>query len=84
MPAAKSVPYLRTGGWGQDGLLAQSAGHDINYIAITGAARHMPGAPVPLLNLVGDYGGGAMARLSASPAPWSSATSGRGQADRRR
>ena len=50
-------------GWGQDGPLAQSAGHDINYIAITGAL-HAIGcagqAPVPPLNLVGDYGGGAM------------------------
>ena len=55
--------YGRVTGWGQDGPLAQSAGHDINYIAITGAL-HAIGcagqAPVPPLNLVGDYGGGAM------------------------
>ena len=55
--------YGRVTGWGQDGPLAQAAGHDINYIAISGAL-HAIGprgqAPVPPLNLVGDYGGGAM------------------------
>jgi alpha-methylacyl-CoA racemase len=55
--------YGRMTGWGQDGPLAQSAGHDINYIALTGAldAIGMPGGPpVPPLNLVGDFGGGAI------------------------
>jgi alpha-methylacyl-CoA racemase len=50
-------------GWGQEGPLAQSAGHDMNYIALTGAlwAIGRPGErPVPPLNLVGDYGGGGM------------------------
>jgi alpha-methylacyl-CoA racemase len=55
--------YGRVTGWGQDGPLAQSAGHDINYIAISGAL-HAIGrageAPVPPLNLIGDFGGGAM------------------------
>src|SRR5271165_991918 len=55
--------YGRVTGWGQDGPLAHAAGHDINYIAISGAL-HAIGrggdAPVPPLNLVGDYGGGAM------------------------
>jgi alpha-methylacyl-CoA racemase len=55
--------YGRITGWGQDGPLAQAAGHDINYIAICGAL-HAIGrraqAPVPPLNLIGDYGGGAM------------------------
>ena len=55
--------YGRVTGWGQDGPLAGAAGHDINYIAISGAL-HAIGphdqAPVPPLNLVGDYGGGAM------------------------
>jgi alpha-methylacyl-CoA racemase len=50
-------------GWGQDGPLAHVAGHDINYIALSGAL-HAIGprgqAPVPPLNLIGDYGGGAM------------------------
>jgi alpha-methylacyl-CoA racemase len=54
--------YGRMTGWGQHGPLAQTAGHDINYIAIAGAlgAIGEAGAPVPPLNLVGDYGGGAL------------------------
>lgn len=54
--------YGRMTGWGQDGPLAQAAGHDINYIALTGLL-HAIGpeeAPVPPLNLVGDFGGGGM------------------------
>jgi len=54
--------YGRMTGWGQRGPYAQRAGHDINYIAITGAL-HAVGTtdkPIPPLNLVGDYGGGAM------------------------
>ena len=55
--------YGRMTGWGQDGPLAQRAGHDINYIALTGAL-HAIGrrdqAPVPPLNLVGDFGGGTL------------------------
>jgi alpha-methylacyl-CoA racemase len=56
--------YGRMTGWGQTGPLAQAAGHDWNYIAITGAlhgiGRRKDEAPVPPLNLVGDFGGGAM------------------------
>jgi alpha-methylacyl-CoA racemase len=55
--------FGRMTGWGQEGPLAQAAGHDINYIAITGALdsfRAPDGALVSPLNLVGDYGGGAM------------------------
>jgi alpha-methylacyl-CoA racemase len=55
--------YGRMTGWGQDGPLAQSAGHDLNYIAITGALHAMGHAelpPAPPLHLVGDMGGGAM------------------------
>lgn len=55
--------YARITGWGQDGPMAQSAGHDINYIALTGALDAIGskgGPPVPPLNLVGDYGGGGM------------------------
>ena len=54
--------YGRMTGWGQDGPLAQAAGHDINYIAITGALHAIGTAerPVPPLNLVGDFGGGAL------------------------
>jgi len=55
--------YGRMTGWGQDGPLAQTAGHDINYISLTGAL-HAIGRkgerPVPPLNLVGDFGGGGM------------------------
>ncbi len=55
--------FGRMTGWGQDGPLAQAAGHDINYIALSGAlgaiGRHGQ-TPVPPLNLVGDYGGGGM------------------------
>lgn len=57
------IVYAQMTGWGQTGPLAQSAGHDINYIALTGAL-HAIGRrgerPVPPLNLVGDFGGGAM------------------------
>lgn len=59
----KRVVYGRMTGWGQDGPYAQMAGHDINYIAITGALRSCarPGEkPMHPLNLVGDFGGGAL------------------------
>ena len=53
--------YGRMTGWGQDGPLAGVAGHDIGYIALTGALHAIgEDAPVPPLNLVGDFGGGAM------------------------
>ena len=55
--------YGRMTGYGQSGPLAQSAGHDINYIALTGALHAVGpagGKPVPPLNLIGDYGGGAL------------------------
>jgi alpha-methylacyl-CoA racemase len=55
--------YGRMTGWGQDGPIAHTAGHDINYIALTGALHAIgtkAGGPVPPLNLVGDYGGGAL------------------------
>ena len=54
--------YGRMTGWGQDGPLAQAAGHDINYISVTGALAAIGPAerPVPPLNLVGDFGGGAL------------------------
>jgi alpha-methylacyl-CoA racemase len=55
--------YGRMTGWGQHGPLAHAAGHDINYISISGmlgAMGRAEEAPVPPLNLVGDYGGGAM------------------------
>ena len=55
--------YGRMTGWGQDGPLATAAGHDINYIALTGALHAIgtsESGPVPPLNLVGDFGGGAL------------------------
>jgi len=55
--------YGRMTGWGQEGPLAQAAGHDINYIALAGALYSIGRrgeAPVPPLNLVGDFGGGAL------------------------
>lgn len=59
----RRLVFGRMTGWGQDGPLAQAAGHDINYIALSGALgaigrRGEP--PLPPLNLVGDYGGGGM------------------------
>jgi len=55
--------YGRMTGWGQDGPRARQAGHDINYLALTGALRSFARAgeaPVPPLNVVADYGGGGM------------------------
>jgi alpha-methylacyl-CoA racemase len=55
--------YGRMTGWGQEGPLAQSAGHDINYISLTGvlhAIGRQGERPVPPLNMVGDFGGGSM------------------------
>jgi alpha-methylacyl-CoA racemase len=54
--------YGRMTGWGQSGPLARAAGHDINYIAISGALHSIgtPEQPVVPLNLIGDYGGGAL------------------------
>jgi alpha-methylacyl-CoA racemase len=59
--------YARMTGWGQSGPLAQKAGHDINYVALTGGLHMMGSAeappPVPL-NVVGDFGGGGMLVVS--------------------
>lgn len=55
--------YGRMTGWGQDGPYAQAAGHDLNYISLAGvlgAIGRRGQAPVPPLNLVGDFGGGGM------------------------
>jgi alpha-methylacyl-CoA racemase len=54
--------YGRMTGWGQEGPLAQAAGHDINYISVSGALSAIgpKEKPVPPLNLVGDFGGGAL------------------------
>jgi alpha-methylacyl-CoA racemase len=58
--------YARITGWGQDGPLAARAGHDLNYVAITGVLNAIgrPGErPPPPLNLIGDFGGGSMLTL---------------------
>ncbi|HLG01392.1 MAG TPA: CaiB/BaiF CoA-transferase family protein [Acidimicrobiia bacterium] len=55
--------YGRMTGWGQDGPMAQAAGHDINYISLAGALEPIGRAgerPLPPLNLIGDFGGGGM------------------------
>ncbi len=54
--------YARMTGYGQDGPYAQMAGHDIDYIALSGALHAIgsPDAPVPPLNILGDFGGGGM------------------------
>ena len=63
LAANPKLVYGRMTGWGQDGPLAPRAGHDINYIALSGvlhAIGRKGEAPVPPLNLVGDFGGGGM------------------------
>jgi len=75
--------YGRITGWGQDGPLAQAAGHDINYIALSGAL-HAIGrkgeAPVPPLNLLGDFGGGGMVlAFGIACALYEARASGKGQ-----
>ncbi|MFM7609774.1 MAG: CaiB/BaiF CoA transferase family protein [Alphaproteobacteria bacterium] len=75
--------YGRMTGWGQAGPLAKRAGHDINYISLTGALHAIGDAdrpPPPPLNLVGDYGGGGMLlALGILAAVIERANSGRGQ-----
>lgn len=82
LAANPRLVYGRMTGWGQDGPLAQTAGHDINYIALTGALHAMgPAAsPMPPMNLVGDFGGGSMFVLTGILAAlWERERSGRGQ-----
>jgi len=75
--------YARMTGWGQQGPLAARAGHDINYISLTGAL-HAIGVkgtrPTPPLNLVGDFGGGSMFCVTGILAAlWERERSGEGQ-----
>ena len=74
--------FGRVTGWGQYGPLAPTAGHDINYIALTGAL-HAIGktqAPTPPLNLLGDFGGGAMMlAFGLMCALWEADRTGKGQ-----
>lgn len=75
--------YGRMTGWGQTGPLAHAAGHDINYISLTGVLHAIGRAedkPTPPLNLVGDYGGGAMFLVTGILAAYIEAQkSGQGQ-----
>jgi alpha-methylacyl-CoA racemase len=75
--------YGRMTGWGQDGPLAQAAGHDINYIALSGALSCVarPGErPVPPVNFLGDFGGGGLfLALGIVAAMWEAQRSGQGQ-----
>ncbi len=75
--------YGRMTGWGQNGPMARAAGHDMNYIALTGALNAIgpaDGPPVPPLNLVGDFGGGTLYLLVGVLAALLEArTSGKGQ-----
>ena len=75
--------YGRVTGWGQEGPLAGAAGHDLDYIALTGALDAIGrrgGPPTPPLNLVGDFGGGALyLALGVVAALYESRASGKGQ-----
>jgi len=77
------LAYGRMTGWGQDGPMAQTAGHDIDYIALSGALEAIGregDRPVPPLNLVGDFGGGGMLLAYGMLAAILSArTTGKGQ-----
>lgn len=77
------IVYGRMTGWGQDGPMAQAAGHDINYIALAGALEPIGRKgqkPTPPLNLVGDFGGGGMLlAFGIAAALVERSTSGKGQ-----
>ena len=75
--------YGRMTGWGQEGPMSQVAGHDINYVAVTGALDTIgrsTGGPVPPLNLVGDFaGGGSYLVMGMLAALYSAQKTGQGQ-----
>ncbi|GAA4696304.1 CaiB/BaiF CoA transferase family protein [Phytohabitans rumicis] len=75
--------YGRMTGWGQDGPLAHTAGHDVTYLARTGVLHAIgpaQGAPVPPVNLLGDYGGGGMLLVAGVLAAlWRAERTGAGQ-----
>lgn len=78
-----NIVYGRMTGWGQTGPIAHTAGHDINYIALTGALHAIgtpESGPVPPLNLIGDFGGGALYMAMGALAAYIEANrSGKGQ-----
>jgi len=75
--------YGRMTGWGQDGPISHAAGHDINYISLSGVLHAIgtrDSGPVPPLNLTGDFGGGAMfLAFGLLSAIWEAQRSGQGQ-----
>ncbi|AFR09322.1 CaiB/BaiF CoA-transferase family protein [Nocardiopsis alba] len=75
--------YARVTGWGQDGPLAHTAGHDMNYVSVNGALHSIgraDGPPIPPINLLGDFGGGTMFTITGILAALvERQTSGRGQ-----
>lgn len=83
LAANPRLVYARMTGWGQDGPLAQAAGHDLNYIAVTGALDAIGKAgelPAPPQNLVGDFGGGSLyCALGILAALYERERSGKGQ-----
>lgn len=83
LKANPKLIYGRMTGWGQEGPWAQMAGHDINYISLSGALHAMGtknSGPVPPLNLVGDFGGGGMMlALGIVSALFEARSSGKGQ-----
>lgn len=83
LAANPRLVYARMTGWGQEGPRAHTAGHDINYISLTGALHAIgrPGAPPAIpLNLVGDFGGGSLFCLvGILAALWERERSGLGQ-----
>ncbi|MGG7566209.1 CaiB/BaiF CoA transferase family protein [Rhodovulum sp. DZ06] len=83
LAANPGLVFGRMTGWGQDGPLSMTAGHDINYLSMTGLLWMMGEKgrpPVPPLNLVADYGGGTMfLLLGVLSALWERSRSGKGQ-----
>jgi alpha-methylacyl-CoA racemase len=82
LAANQGLVYGRMTGFGQTGPLSQAAGHDLNYLALSGALHAIGGAdkPCPPLNLVGDYGGGALyLAFGVMAALFERGRSGRGQ-----
>ena len=81
--ANPALVYARMTGWGQDGPLASSAGHDINYIALSGALSAFgdkDGKPAMPVNLLGDFGGGALyLAFGIMAAVYEAKSSGKGQ-----
>jgi len=83
MARNKRLVYGRMTGWGQTGPISHTAGHDINYISLSGVLNSIgnkDSGPIPPLNLTGDFGGGAMfLAFGLLAAIWEARDSGQGQ-----